>query len=80
MKTKSTHPAILAVADTVEKLRACDVGRVYDTALYMSMDDLNEVKAELKNLNPSAYEAMQNYEAEEMEVCHHQTISTITKL
>ena len=64
--SNTTHPAILVAADTPEKLRACDAWRVYDEAECMGLDELNKVKATLKATNPTAYSAMQEYEAEEM--------------
>ena len=64
--TNTTHPAILVAADTPEKLRSCDAWRVYDEAEFMGLDELNKVKATLKETNPAAYSAMQEYEAEEM--------------
>lgn len=62
----TTHPAIAVAADNPECLRACDAWRVYDEADFMGIDELNAVKAILKSRNPNAYQAMQDYEADEM--------------
>jgi hypothetical protein len=68
MTTNNHHPAIVVAADSAEKLRPCDAWRVYDEAEFMGMDDLNTVKATIKEANPKAYLAMQEYEVEMMSV------------
>lgn len=65
---KTTHPAIAVAADNPECLRACDAWRVYDEAEFMGLDELNLVKALLKARNPKAYQAMQEYEADEIQL------------
>ena len=68
MTNIETHPAIAAASDSAEKLRPCDAWRVYDEAVFMGIDELNKVKSILKTKNPEAYNAMQEYEVEEMAV------------
>jgi len=57
--------AIMLAADSPEKLRPQDAWRVYDCAL--SMGVVAELKAVLRNLNPKAFNALCQYEGEEIE-------------
>lgn len=65
MNSTANHPAILIAADSPEKLRPCDAWRVYDTAIEMGADDLDTVKAILKEKNEAAYLELMEYEEEE---------------
>ena len=57
--------AILVAADSPERVRAGDAWRVYDFAL--SKGVVSEVKFVLRVLNPHAFAAMCEYEADEIE-------------
>lgn len=68
METKlspKARAAILVAADTPAKVRASDAFRVYDEALKMHVVD--EVKAILRAVNPAAFDALCQYEGEEIE-------------
>ena len=56
--------AIFRAADTAEKVRPCDAWRVYDAALEFGV--VAEVKNALRQSNPRAFEAMCEYEMDEI--------------
>ena len=64
-KKPEIRSAILIAANSPELVRACDAWRVYDFALNKHI--VSEVKFVLRILNPAAFSAMCEYEAEEIE-------------
>ena len=67
-KRSDVRAAILIAANSPELVRACDAWRVYDFALDRKI--VSEVKFVLRILNPAAFSAMCEYEAEEIEASY----------
>lgn len=63
--TAAARSAFIRACDSPEKLRSGDAWRVYDAALEFGV--VAEVKNYLRNQNPSAFAAMCEYEADEIE-------------
>ena len=63
--TAAARLAFIRACDSPEKLRSGDAWRVYDAAREFGV--VAEVKNYLRNQNPSAFAAMCEYEADEIE-------------
>jgi len=75
-KKSDVRSAILIAANSPELVRVCDAWRVYDFALNKQI--VSEVKFVLRVLNPTAFSAMCEYEAEEIEGAARAAIARAT--
>jgi hypothetical protein len=65
--SQSARTAILCAADSVSKVRSQDAWRVYDMALDLGV--VSEIKRLLREHNKEAFEALCEYEMEEIQIC-----------